>query len=82
VVYWLEFLATNPVVSGSCSIPGATRFSELCGSGTGSVNPVRINELLERKSTGPGLENRDYWPWETSALKAMLFVKYLLQQVV
>jgi hypothetical protein len=48
-------VATNPEVPGS--IPGATGFSEkyLVGNGV-----VRITEeLLERKSSGSGLENRD-----------------------
>jgi hypothetical protein len=53
VVYWSEFLATDPEVTGS--IPGATIFSE-----RGPLSLVRITEeLLEWKSSGSGLENRD-----------------------
>jgi hypothetical protein len=42
VVWWLEFLATDPEVSGS--IPGASRFSE---------KQQVWNELLERKVMAP-----------------------------
>jgi hypothetical protein len=41
VVSWSEFLATDPEDSGS--IPGATRFSESSGSGTGSTQPREYN---------------------------------------
>jgi hypothetical protein len=52
-----DFLAANPEVPGS--IPVSTRFSEyqLVWNGVHS-GLVRINEeLLERKSSGFGLEN-------------------------
>jgi hypothetical protein len=44
------------------SIPGATRFSEKCGSlERGPLSLVAtIEELLGRKSSGSGLESRDY----------------------
>jgi hypothetical protein len=41
VVYESEFLATDPEVPGS--IPGATRFSEKYGSGTGFTQPREDN---------------------------------------
>jgi hypothetical protein len=35
----------------------------------GPLSLVRITEeLLQWKSSGSGLENRDYWPWESVAL--------------
>jgi hypothetical protein len=44
---------------GPGSIPGATRLSD--GSGTGSLSFVcTFEELLERESSGSGLENQDY----------------------
>jgi hypothetical protein len=53
------FLATDPEVSGS--IPEATRFFRIVvGLERGSLSLVRITEeLLERKYTGFGLENRN-----------------------
>jgi hypothetical protein len=59
VVQWSEFLATVAEVPGS--IPGATKFSavSVCLE-WGPLSLVRINEeLLERKSSGSGLENSD-----------------------
>jgi hypothetical protein len=58
VVYWSEFLATDPAVPGS--IYGATRFffSEAVDLEWGPFSLVRITEdLLERKCSGSGLEN-------------------------
>jgi hypothetical protein len=59
VVLWSEFLATDTYVPGS--IPGAFTFSEkqrVCNRGPLSL--VRTTEeLLGRKSSGSGLENRD-----------------------
>jgi hypothetical protein len=50
-----EFLATDPEVRVQFPVlPGYLRSS---GSGTGSTQP---HELLERKSSSSGLENRDY----------------------
>jgi hypothetical protein len=37
VVWWTEFLATDPEIPGS--IPGATDFLKSSGSGTGSTQP-------------------------------------------
>jgi hypothetical protein len=44
------------------SIPGATRFFlKVVGLKRGPLSPVStIVELLERKSSGSGLENREY----------------------
>jgi hypothetical protein len=54
---WSEFLAADPEVSGS--IPSATRFSEQqCVLERSLLKLMSINEeLLERKSSGSGLEN-------------------------
>jgi hypothetical protein len=54
---WSDFLAANPEVPGS--IPSATRFTEQQWAFNGVHSAlVRINEeLLERKSSGSGLEN-------------------------
>jgi hypothetical protein len=59
VVYWSEFLATDPEVPGS--IPGATRFSEKWWVWNGGpLSLVRITEELhEWKISGSGLENRN-----------------------
>jgi hypothetical protein len=57
VVWWSEFLAADPEVSGR--ITGATRFSvqQLVWNGVHSAL-MRINEqLLERRSSGSGLKN-------------------------
>jgi hypothetical protein len=54
VVWWSEFLATDPEVPGS--INGASRFSEAVGP----LSLVRTTEeLLERKNSAFGVENRD-----------------------
>jgi hypothetical protein len=47
---------------GPGSIPGVTNFSEIVvGLERGPLNLVStIEELLERKSSGSGLENREY----------------------
>jgi hypothetical protein len=47
---------------GSGSIPGVTRFSEkVVGLERGPLSLVStIEELLERKSSGSGLKNREY----------------------
>jgi hypothetical protein len=51
VVYWSEFLATDPEVPGS--IIGAD-FLRSSGSGTGPLSLARrIEELLERKVAAP-----------------------------
>jgi hypothetical protein len=44
VVYWSEFLATDPEVLGS--IPGATRFSEVVGLERGLLSLVSTTEEL------------------------------------
>jgi hypothetical protein len=51
VVQWSEFLATDPEV--------LVRF-QIYWNGVHSVQLSAIEELLERKSSGSGLENRDY----------------------
>jgi hypothetical protein len=58
VVLWSEFLATDPYVPGST--PGVTRFSEMCGFGTGFTQPREYNWATLKKSSGSGLENRAY----------------------
>jgi hypothetical protein len=59
VAQWSEFLATDPEFwVRFLALPDFLRSS---GSGTGPLSLVSINEeLLERKSSGYGLENRDY----------------------
>jgi hypothetical protein len=59
VVWWSEFLATDPEVPGS--IPGANSFFlEVVGLERDPLSLVRIiEELLEWKSSGSGLENRN-----------------------
>jgi hypothetical protein len=56
-VQWSDFLDADPEVPGS--IPGTIRFSENQSLWNGVHSAlVRINEeLLERKSSGSGLEN-------------------------
>jgi hypothetical protein len=59
VVQWSEFLATDAEVLDS--IPGATRFSEKWFWNGGPLSLVSTTEeLLERKSSDSGLENREY----------------------
>jgi hypothetical protein len=59
VVYWSEFLATDP--EDRVLFPALPDFLRSSGSGTGSTEPRETTEeLLERKSRGSGLENRDY----------------------
>jgi hypothetical protein len=56
-------LSTDREVPGS--IPESTRFSEKWGP----LSLVRtIEELIERKSSGSGLENREERPWKFVAL--------------
>jgi hypothetical protein len=44
-------------------------FCEVVGLERGSLSLVMITEgLLEWKSSGSGLENRNYWPWKFVAL--------------
>jgi hypothetical protein len=59
VVWWSESLDTDPVVPGS--IPDTTLiFREVMDLKRGPHNLVRIiEELLERNSSGSGLENGD-----------------------
>jgi hypothetical protein len=71
VVWWSEFLATDPEVPGS--IPGATRFCWVVALERGPLSIVStIEQLLGRKSSGYGLESREYcrrdpsrWPRDT-----------------
>jgi hypothetical protein len=59
VVKWSEFLATDPEVR--VRFPVLPDFLRSSGSGTGPLSLVStIEQLLERKSSGSGLENRDY----------------------
>jgi hypothetical protein len=54
---------------GPGSIPGATRFSEIVGLKRGPLGLVTTNEeLLERKSSGSGLESREYGRRDPSRL--------------
>jgi hypothetical protein len=55
---------------GPGSIPGASRFSdEVVGLERGPLSPVStIEELLERKSSGSGLEVPEYGRMDTSRL--------------
>jgi hypothetical protein len=59
VVYWSEFLATDPVVTGL--IPGRYQiFCDVVGLKRGPLSHVSIpEELLEWKSSGSG--SRDQW---------------------
>jgi hypothetical protein len=59
VVLWSEVLGTNPEVR--VRFPALVDFLRSSGSGTGSTQPrEQIEELLERKSSGSILENREY----------------------
>jgi hypothetical protein len=56
VTYWSEFLATDPEVR--FRFPALPDFLKISASGTGPTKPVStIEEILERKSSGSGLEN-------------------------
>jgi hypothetical protein len=66
---------------GPGSIPVATRFSEKewVWNGVYSASWVTIEELLGRKSSGSGLESREYgrgdplcWPLQTSSIRKKL----------
>jgi hypothetical protein len=58
-------LATDP----EASIPGTTREKKVVGLERGPLSLVgAIEELLERKSSGSGLENRYYGPRGSDAL--------------
>jgi hypothetical protein len=58
VVYWSEFLATDAEVR--VRFPALPHFLRSSGSGTGSTQPRTTEELLGRKSSGSGLESREY----------------------
>jgi hypothetical protein len=59
VVQWSEFLATDQ--EGRALFPALPGFLRNGGSGTGPLSLVSTtNELLERKSSGSGLESREY----------------------
>jgi hypothetical protein len=59
VVYWSEFLATDPEVR--VRFPALPDFLRSSGSGTGPLSLVStIEKLLGRKSNGSGLESREY----------------------
>jgi hypothetical protein len=59
VVLWSEFLATEPEVR--VRFPVLPDFLRSSGSRTGPLSLVSTNEeMLERKSSGSGLENREY----------------------
>jgi hypothetical protein len=57
VVYWSEFLATDPEVW--VRFPERPYFLRSSGSGTGPLSLVRIIEELFQGNSGSGLENRD-----------------------
>jgi hypothetical protein len=60
VVQWSEFLATDPEVP-STILGGYQIFREVVGVERGALSLVTTTEeLLERKSSGPGLEIREY----------------------
>jgi hypothetical protein len=59
VVKWSEFLATDPEVR--VRFPELPDFLRSRGFGTGPLSLVSTTEeLLEKKISGSGLENRDY----------------------
>jgi hypothetical protein len=65
MVYWLEFLAIDPEVL--VRFPALLVTLRSSGSGTGSTQLVSTTEqLLERKNSSSGLENREYGPRDTS----------------
>jgi hypothetical protein len=58
-LWWSEFLATDSEVR--VPFPVLPNFLRCSGSGTGFTNFMStIEELLERKSSGSGLESREY----------------------
>jgi hypothetical protein len=71
VILWSGFLATDPEVPGS--IPGFSSFLRNNESWTGSTQPHEYNwRAIGRKSSGSGVENREYgrrdpsrWPRDT-----------------
>jgi hypothetical protein len=70
VVYCSEFLAADPEVR--VRFPAPPDFVRSSGSGTGSTQPRdTIEELLERKSSGSSLENRDYGRRGSAALTTL-----------
>jgi hypothetical protein len=59
VVQWSEFLATDPVVR--VRFPALPDFLRSSGSGTGSSQPREYEwGATERKSSGSGIEIREY----------------------
>jgi hypothetical protein len=59
VVQWSEFLATDPEVR--VRLPALPDFLRSSGSGMSPLSLVStIEELLGRKSSDCGLENREY----------------------
>jgi hypothetical protein len=59
VVYWSEFVITDP--EARFRFPALPNFLRSSGCGTGQLSLVStIEELLTRKSSGSGLGNRDY----------------------
>jgi hypothetical protein len=59
VIQWSEFLATDPLVR--VQFPALPDFLKSSGSGTDLLSLVNtVEDLLERKSSCSGLENRDY----------------------
>jgi hypothetical protein len=71
VVYWSEFLAADPEVRVRFSaLPDFLRSSGCLERGP--LSPVNtIEELLERKNSGSGLENRDYGRRGSAALTTL-----------
>jgi hypothetical protein len=59
VVWWSDFLATNPEFR--VRFPALRNFLRSSGSGTGSTQTLSTSEeLLGRNSRGSGLENREH----------------------
>jgi hypothetical protein len=59
VVYWSDFLTTDPEVR--VRFPALSDFLRSSGFGTGPLRLVStIEELLGRNNSGSGLENREY----------------------
>jgi hypothetical protein len=66
MVWWSEFLRTDP--EARVRFPELPDFLSSSGSGKGPLSLVStIEELLEIKSSGSSLENRDYGRRDSSS---------------